>query len=148
DLTFGPGKGLRNRGRFATASPSATMDHCRTAYILEEGPSMTASVDQLLTRVSKPARYTGGEWNSITRDWDSHPVRFVLCYPDAYDVGMSNMGIGILYDLLNKQEDVLCERAFAPWEDMEAEMRREGVLLWSLENRRPLREFDVIGFTL
>lgn len=109
---------------------------------------MTASVDQLLTRVSKPARYTGGEWNSITRDWDSHPVRFVLCYPDAYDVGMSNMGIGILYDLLNKQEDVLCERAFAPWEDMEAEMRREGVLLWSLENRRPLREFDVIGFTL
>ncbi|MCK9520135.1 MAG: TIGR03960 family B12-binding radical SAM protein [Dehalococcoidia bacterium] len=109
---------------------------------------MTATVDQLLTRVSKPARYTGGEWNSIVRDWESHPVRFALCYPDAYDIGMSNMGIGILYDLLNKVDDVLCERAFAPWEDMEAEMRREGVLLWSLENRRPLRDFDVVGFTL
>ncbi len=109
---------------------------------------MTATVDQLLTRVSKPARYTGGEWNSITKDWDSTAVRIALSFPDSYDIGMSNMGLGILYDILNKQPDVLCERVFAPWEDMEAEVRRESVPLWSLENRRPLREFDVVGFTL
>ncbi|MEX0783191.1 MAG: TIGR03960 family B12-binding radical SAM protein [Dehalococcoidia bacterium] len=109
---------------------------------------MSASIDQLLTRVSKPARYTGGEWNSVTKPWSSANVRIALAYPDNYDIGMSNMGIGILYDILNKVEDVLCERAYAPWEDMEAEMRREGVPLWSLENRRALREFDVLGFTL
>jgi radical SAM family uncharacterized protein len=110
---------------------------------------MTATtIDTLLARVSKPARYTGGEFNSVTKDWDATPLRFALCYPDAYDIGMSNMGIGILYDILNRIDDVLCERAFAPWDDMEAEMRREGVRLWSLENRRPLRDFDVVGFTL
>jgi radical SAM family uncharacterized protein len=109
---------------------------------------MTATIDQLLGRVTRPARYTGGEWNSVTKDWHAAAVRVALCYPDAYDIGMSNMGLGILYDILNRIEDVACERAFAPWEDMEAEMRREGVPLWSLENRRPLREFDVVGFTL
>ncbi|MCC7362784.1 MAG: TIGR03960 family B12-binding radical SAM protein [Dehalococcoidia bacterium] len=108
---------------------------------------MPATIDELLSRVSKPARYTGGEWNTVTKPWDSAAVRMVLAYPDAYDIGMSNMGLGILYDLLNRRDDVLCERAFAPWEDMEAELRREGVALWSLENRRPLRDFDVVGFT-
>ena len=109
---------------------------------------MPATVEQLIGRVAKPARYTGGEFNSVTKPWASAAVRIAFAYPDAYDIGMSNMGIGILYDILNQQDDVLCERVFAPWEDMEAEMRREGVLLWSLENRRPLREFDVLGFTL
>jgi len=108
---------------------------------------MTATIEELLPRVSKPARYTGGEWNSVTRNWDSTSVRIALAYPDNYDIGMSNMGIGILYDILNRIDDVTCERTFAPWEDMEAEMRREGVLLWSLENRRPIRDFDVLGFT-
>ncbi len=108
---------------------------------------MAATPEQLLARVSKPARYSGGEWNSTTKDWDSAAVRFVLAYPDAYDIGMSNMGLGILYDLLNRAPDVLAERAYAPWEDMEAEMRREGTLLWSLESRRPLRDFDLVGFT-
>jgi radical SAM family uncharacterized protein len=106
------------------------------------------TIDQLLTRVSKPARYTGGEWNSVTKPWHSAAVHIALAYPDAYDIGMSNMGIGILYDLLNKVEDVSCERVFAPWEDMEAEMRRDGVPLWSLETRSPVRNFDVLGFTL
>jgi radical SAM family uncharacterized protein len=109
---------------------------------------LTATIEQLLKRVSKPARYTGGEWNSVTKDWRSAPVRFVLAYPDSYDIGMSNMGLGILYDILNRIDDVVCERAFAPWEDMESELRREGVSLWSLESRRPLREFDIVGFTL
>ena len=109
---------------------------------------MTATIDQLLTRVSKPARYTGGEWNSVTKDWRSATVRIALAFPDNYDIGMSNMGLGILYDLLNKIEDVASERVFAPWEDMEAEMRREGTLLWSLETRHPVRDFDILGFTL
>lgn len=109
---------------------------------------MTATIDQLLTRVSKPARYTGGEWNSVTKDWRSATVRIALAFPDNYDIGMSNMGLGILYDLLNKVEDVASERVFAPWEDMEAEMRREGTLLWSLESRHPVRDFDILGFTL
>ncbi|MFN0093581.1 MAG: TIGR03960 family B12-binding radical SAM protein [Dehalococcoidia bacterium] len=109
---------------------------------------MAATIEQLFPRVGKPARYTGGEWNSVTKPWASCDVRFALAYPDAYDIGMSNMGLGILYDLLNREDGVLCERAFAPWEDMEAEMRREGVPLWSLENRQPLRAFDVVGFTL
>jgi radical SAM family uncharacterized protein len=109
---------------------------------------MTATIEQLLARVTKPARYTGGEWNSVTKPWDSANVRMAFAYPDAYDIGMSNMGLGILYDILNKVEDVICERAFAPWEDMEAQIRQEGSTLWSLENRRPLREFDIVGFTL
>ena len=109
---------------------------------------MTATIDQLLTRVSKPARYTGGEWNSVTKDWRSATVRIALAFPDNYDIGMSNMGLGILYDLLNKVEDVASERVFAPWEDMETEMRREGTLLWSLESRHPVRDFDILGFTL
>jgi radical SAM family uncharacterized protein len=109
---------------------------------------MPTTIDELLTRVSKPARYTGGEWNSVTKPWGSAAVHIALAYPDCYDIGMSNMGIGILYDLLNKVEDVSCERAFAPWEDMEAEMRKTGTPLWSLETRTPVRAFDVLGFTL
>ncbi len=109
---------------------------------------MTTTIDQLLTRVTKPARYTGGEWNTVTKDWDRTAVRIALAYPDAYDIGMSNMGLGILYDILNREEDVACERTFAPWEDMEAEMRAEGIGLWSLETRHPVRDFDVFGFTL
>jgi radical SAM family uncharacterized protein len=106
------------------------------------------TIDELLTRVSKPARYTGGEWNSVTKPWNSANVHIALAYPDAYDIGMSNMGIGILYDLLNKVEDVSCERVFAPWDDMETEMRRDDVTLWSLETRSPIRNFDILGFTL
>ncbi len=109
---------------------------------------MPASIETLLGRVTKPARYTGGEWNSISKNWDASSVRFALAYPDNYDIGMSNMGLGILYDILNRVDDVTSERVYAPWEDMEAEMRREGVPLWSLENRRPLSEFDYVGFTL
>ncbi len=109
---------------------------------------MTPSVEQLIGRVTKPARYSGGEWNSVTRAWEDMSVRIALCFPDVYDIGMSNMGLGILYDILNRVDGVACERAYAPWEDMEAELRREGVALWSLESRRPLRDFDVVGFTL
>jgi radical SAM family uncharacterized protein len=105
-------------------------------------------IEPLLARVSKPARYTGGEWNSMVKDWDSSPVRIALAYPDVYDIGMSNTGLAILYDLLNREPDCVAERVYAPWPDMEAVMRETRTPLWSLESRRPLREFDAIGFSL
>jgi radical SAM family uncharacterized protein len=108
----------------------------------------SASLDKILHRVTRPARYTGGEWNSIVKDWNETRIRFALSYPDVYEIGMSNMALPILYELLNSQPDVLAERVFAPWVDMAAEMRSAGIPLFSLESRRPLTEFDVIGFSL
>jgi len=98
--------------------------------------------------VTRPARYTGGEWNSIIKDWDEIPIRIALSYPDAYEVGMSNMALPILYDLLNRQPDVLAERVFAPWVDMAAAIREAATPLFSLESRHPLADFDIIGFSL
>lgn len=109
---------------------------------------MSVSIDTLLSRVSKPTRYTGGEWNSVTKDPSTVAINVALAYPDVYDLGMSNMGLGILYDILNREPDVAAERVFAPWTDMEAEMRAEGVPLWTLETRRPVVEFDILGFSL
>ncbi|RLC96576.1 MAG: TIGR03960 family B12-binding radical SAM protein [Chloroflexi bacterium] len=104
--------------------------------------------DSILRRVSRPARYTGGEWNSIVKDWDAAEVRVALAYPDIYEIGMSNLALPILYDLLNRQPGVLAERVYAPWVDMESAMRQTGIPLLSLESKRPLAEFDVIGFSL
>jgi len=105
-------------------------------------------LETILPRVTRPARYTGGEWNSIAKPWDSAAVRLALAYPDTYEVGIANLGLQILYSLLNAQPDVLCQRAYAPWVDMEAEMRRASLPLFALESRRPLADFDLIGFTL
>jgi radical SAM family uncharacterized protein len=106
------------------------------------------NLDKILHCVTRPARYTGREWNSIVKDWDEIPIRFALSYPDVYEIGMSNMALPILYELLNNQPDVLAERVFAPWVDMAAEMRSAGIPLFSLESRRPLTDFDIIGFSL
>ena len=108
----------------------------------------TDTLDNILLRVTKPARYTGGEWNSVVKDWDRIEIKVALAYPDVYEVGMSNMALMILYDLLNKQEDVLAERVYAPWVDMEQAMRDAGVPLYSLETKHPLAGFNIIGFTL
>ena len=89
-------------------------------------------LDSILHQVSKPARYTGGEWNSVVKDWDKTSIRIALIYPDLYEIGMSNMGLSILYELLNNQPDVLAERAYAPWPDMEAKMRANDIPLFSL----------------
>ncbi len=104
--------------------------------------------DDILQSVEKPARYTGGEWNSIRKEPSSVEIRFAFCFPDVYEVGMSHLGMKILYHLLNEREDTSCERVFAPWTDMEAKMRENNIPLFSLETREPVGSFDFIGFTL
>ena len=102
----------------------------------------------LLQAVEKPARYTGGEWNSVKKDARSVECRFALALPDVYEVGMSNLGLAILYGILNRREDTAAERVYAPWMDMEEEMRRRGIPLFSLESREEIRRFDFLGFSL
>ena len=104
--------------------------------------------DSILYQVTKPARYTGSEWNSIIKDWDKTNIKIALCYPDVYEIGMSNMALPILYDILNRQPDVLAERVYAPWTDMGAAMRRAGTPLLTLESKHRLKDFDIIGFSL
>jgi radical SAM family uncharacterized protein len=106
------------------------------------------SLDDILYDVSRPARYSGGEWNSIIKDWQATPVRIALAFPDVYEVGMSNLALPILYKILNDQPDVLTERVYAPWVDMEALLRQHNIPLFSLETRHPLKDFDIIGFSL
>ncbi|EJO22953.1 radical SAM domain / radical SAM-linked multi-domain protein [Selenomonas sp. FOBRC6] len=102
----------------------------------------------ILQSVLKPARYTGGEWNAVRKDWDSVQCRFVLALPDVYEVGMSNLGLAILYEILNRRADIAAERVYAPWIDMEEKMRARGIPLFSLESRRPIADFDFLGFSL
>jgi radical SAM family uncharacterized protein len=104
--------------------------------------------DSILHNVTKPARYTGGEWNSIVKEWGKCAVKVALVYPDLYEIGMSNLALPILYEVLNREPGVLAERAFPPWVDMEAEMRKACLPLFSLESKCPLTEFDIIGFSL
>ncbi|HEX78800.1 MAG TPA: TIGR03960 family B12-binding radical SAM protein [Dehalococcoidia bacterium] len=104
--------------------------------------------DNILFKVAKPARYTGGEWNSIVKDWCEADVRIAISYPDLYEIGMSNMALPILYRMLNSQPDVLAERVFAPWPDMAEAIRDAEIPLLSLESGRQLKDFDVIGFSL
>jgi radical SAM superfamily enzyme YgiQ (UPF0313 family) len=110
--------------------------------------SIERALDRILPEVDKPARYTGGEFNSVVKDWDATPFRAVLAFPDIYELGMSNLGLAILYDILNRQPGVLAERTYTPWPDMEAQLRAAGIPLYSLETKHPLSEFDLIGFSL
>lgn len=105
-------------------------------------------IERVLQRVQKPARYTGGEFGSIVKDKAEVDVRFAFCFPDTYEIGMSHLGMKILYHLTNEMEGVWCERVFAPAPDMQAEMEQEGIPLFALESRDPIGEFDFIGFTL
>jgi radical SAM family uncharacterized protein len=105
-------------------------------------------LERILPSVRTPGRYVGGEYNTIVKDWEATRTRVCLAFPDIYDLGMSNLGMMILYDALNKLPGVLAERAFLPWVDMIAAMREAGIPLYSLENKRSLAEFDIIGVTL
>lgn len=104
--------------------------------------------EEILLKVQKPARYVGGEVNSVVKDKNKVDVRFAFCFPDVYEVGMSHLGLKIIYHLLNERDDVYCERAFAPWTDMEQQMRENNIPLYALESKDPLYEFDFVGFTL
>ena len=101
-----------------------------------------------LKRVQKPARYIGNEFGSVHKKWSDDMLTFAFCFPDVYEVGMSHLGMKILYHMLNEREDTVCERVFAPWDDMEQEMRKEGIPLLSMESYVPVKNFDFIGFTL
>ncbi len=105
-------------------------------------------LDTLLGRVQKPGRYTGGEYNSVYKDPSGIAIRYAFCFPDSYEIGMSHLGMKILYHLLNERPDTFCERVFAPWPDMENEMRASGIPLFSLETKTPVADFDFVGFTL
>lgn len=112
-------------------------------------PSIDLDIlNHILPTVEKPGRYTGGEWNSVLKDWDQIPVRIALAFPDVYDLGMSNLGLFVLYDIINKRPDMLAERVFVPWPDMDAVLRSVGLPLYSLESKRPLRDFDILGISL
>ncbi|APH13892.1 radical SAM superfamily protein [Clostridium sporogenes] len=104
--------------------------------------------DDVLFRVEKPARYIGGELNSYNKDLKDIDIRYVFCFPDVYEVGMSHLGMKILYYILNERKDTFCERVFAPWTDMEKIMREENIPLYGLESKDPIKDFDFIGFTL
>ena len=109
---------------------------------------MDKRLERILPRVQKPARYVGGEYNAVMKDKAQVDLRFAFCFPDTYEIGMSNLGYRILYGVLNEMPGVWCERAFAPWTDMEAEMRAAGLPLCALESGDPVGEFDVIGFSV
>lgn len=108
---------------------------------------MTELLQRILPSVQKPARYTGGEYNEIKKDLTQVRVRVAFCFPDTYEIGMSNIGMRILYGVMNEMEGVWCERVFAPWSDMEQAMKEHNLPLWALESQDPVRDFDMIAFT-
>ncbi len=109
---------------------------------------MTELLQRILPAVQKPARYTGGEYNEIKKDLSDIRVRVAFCFPDTYEIGMSNVGMRILYGIMNEMEGVWCERVFAPWGDMEEAMRSNSLPLWALESQNPVKDFDMIAFTI
>ncbi len=109
---------------------------------------MDKKLEKLLPRVQKPARYVGGEPGSVIKNKDETELRYAFCFPDSYEIGMSHLGMKILYAIANARPDTWCERVFAPWPDMEAVMRENGIPLYALESGDPIKDFDMIGFTL
>jgi radical SAM family uncharacterized protein len=141
-------KWMRNLSA-AGSNPALEHDQEPEELVMPHTPQdISRSLEKILPFVQKPARYTGGEYNSIVKPWDDIPARLALVFPDLYDLGMSNLGIAILYDIVNRQPEMLAERAYLPWTDMLDAMRRASIPLYSLESRHPLRDFDVVGFSL
>ena len=109
---------------------------------------MTELIQRILPTVQKPARYTGGEFNEVKKNLENVRVRVAFCFPDTYEIGMSNVGMRILYGVMNQMDGVWCERVFAPWGDMEAAMRQHDLPLWALESQAPVKDFDMVAFTI
>jgi hypothetical protein len=104
--------------------------------------------DEILLSVEKPARYIGGEVNMTVKDPKEADIRFCMCFPDVYEIGMSHLGIQILYDILNRREDTYCERVYSPWVDLDKLMRERNIPLFALESQDPIKNFDFLGITL
>ena len=104
--------------------------------------------DDILMQVEKPARYIGNEVNSVVKDKKKISLRFAMCFPDVYEIGMSHLGIQILYSMLNDWDDVWCERVYSPWVDLDAIMRKESIPLFGLESQEPIRDMDFLGITI
>ncbi len=104
--------------------------------------------DEILLKIEKPARYIGNEVNSVMKDKDKIDIRFAMCFPDVYEIGMSHLGIQILYDMFNRREDIWCERVYSPWVDLDEIMREEQIPLFALESQDPIRDFDFLGITI
>ena len=104
--------------------------------------------DEILLNIEKPARYIGGEVNSVMKDRDKVDIRFAMCFPDVYEIGMSHLGIQILYDMFNRRDDVWCERVYSPWVDLDKVMREKKIPLFALESQDPVKDFDFLGITI
>lgn len=103
--------------------------------------------DEILMQIEKPARYIGNELNSVVKD-DTSQIRFAMCFPDVYEIGMSHLGIQILYDMFNRREDTWCERVYSPWPDLHKIMKEQNIPLFGLESQEPIKNFDFVGLTL
>ena len=104
--------------------------------------------DEILLKIEKPARYIGNEVNSVMKDKEAVDVRFAMCFPDVYEIGMSHLGIQILYDMFNRREDIWCERVYSPWPDLDKIMREQRIPLFALESQDPVKNFDFLGITI
>jgi len=107
-----------------------------------------ALTDEQLLSIEKPARYIGNEVNAVMKDKDSVAMRFAICFPDVYEIGMSHLGIQILYDQFNRREDMWCERVYSPWTDLDRLMREQNIPLFALESQDPVKNFDFLGITI
>lgn len=116
--------------------------------MINERAVIKQALRRILPNIQKPGRYFGGELNQVVKDWDQIKTKVALVFPDIYDIGVPNLGVMILYELINSRPDACCERAYLPWLDMEAAMRENGIPLFSLETKTPLKNFDIVGFTL
>jgi radical SAM family uncharacterized protein len=115
---------------------------------LENDKSIFHQLEKILPLVEKPGRYVGGEYNSVVKNWNKIETKVALVFPDIYDIGLSNLGLQILYESINQREDCLAERSYSPWQDMESKLIEQKIPLYSLESKIPLKEFDIIGITL
>ncbi len=115
---------------------------------MRQHEQIEGALERILPRVAKPGRYTGGEYNQVIKNWDAIDFKVALAFPDIYDIGMSNLGLMIFYDLINKHQNLLAERVYAPWTDLEAIMREQDLPLFSLETKHAVRDFDLLGISL
>jgi radical SAM family uncharacterized protein len=127
---------------------SITISKITAKGTLMQPEQIERQLNRILLNVTKPGRYVGGEYNSVVKNWDATDLKVALAFPDIYDLGMSNLGIMILYEQINQQPDMLAERVFSPWTDMEDLMRRNGIPLFSLESKHAIRDFDLLGISL